>query len=173
MRLIVDRPQMVLQVLSGQGRVANDMYAPLDPGYNHALPQRHQDIEQAKSLLKQAGQEGLSVQLTTSPVFNGVVQAAEVFAQQATPAGVKVKLNQVNTSVFYGPNYLKWPFAQDFWATREYLPQVAQGSAPAAPFNETHWPPKNAQGAQFTKLIAQATAELNAAQAQRAAAGRR
>jgi peptide/nickel transport system substrate-binding protein len=161
MRLIVDRPQMVLQVLSGQGRVANDMYAPLDPGYNHALPQRHQDIEQAKSLLKQAGQEGLSVQLTTSPVFNGVVQAAEVFAQQATAAGVKVKLNQVNTSVFYGPQYLKWPFAQDFWATREYLPQVAQGSAPAAPFNETHWPPKNAQGAQFTKLIAQATAELN------------
>jgi peptide/nickel transport system substrate-binding protein len=162
MRLIVDRPQMVLQVLSGQGRIANDMYAPLDPGYNHALPQRHQDIEQAKSLLKQAGQEGLSVQLTTSPVFNGVVQAAEVFAQQATLAGVKVKLNQVNTSVFYGPNYLKWPFAQDFWATREYLPQVAQGSAPAAPFNETHWPPKNAQGARFTKLIAEATAELNA-----------
>jgi peptide/nickel transport system substrate-binding protein len=162
MRLIVDRPQMVLSVLSGQGRIANDMYAPLDPGYNHALPQRHQDIEQAKSLLKQAGQEGLSVQLTTSPVFNGVVQAAEVFTQQATAAGVKVKLNQVNTSIFYGPNYLKWPFAQDFWATREYLPQVAQGSAPAAPFNETHWPPKNAQGAQFTKLIAQATAELDA-----------
>jgi peptide/nickel transport system substrate-binding protein len=161
MRLIVDRPQMVLQVLSGQGRVANDMYSPLDPGYNRALPQRHQDIEQAKSLLKQAGHEGLSVQLTTSPVFNGVVQAAEVFAQQATLAGVNVKLNQVNTSVFYGPNYLKWPFAQDFWATREYLPQVAQGSVAAAPYNETHWPPKNAQGARFTKLIAQATAELN------------
>jgi peptide/nickel transport system substrate-binding protein len=52
-------------------------------------------------------------------------------------------------------------FAQDFWATREYLPQVAQGSVPSAPFNETHWPPKNAQGAQFTKLINEATAELN------------
>ena len=51
--------------------------------------------------------------------------------------------------------------SQDFWATREYLPQVAQGTSAAAPFNETHWPPKNAQGARFTKLIAQATAELN------------
>ncbi|MFZ0386114.1 MAG: ABC transporter substrate-binding protein, partial [Solirubrobacteraceae bacterium] len=153
--------QMVLQVLSGQGRIANDMYSPLNAGYNHSLPQRHQDIEQAKSLLKQAGHEGLTVQLVTSPVFNGVVQAAEVFAQQALAAGVKVNLNQVNTSVFYGPNYLKWTFAQDFWATREYLPQVAQGSAPAAPFNECHWPPKNAQGTQFAKLIAQATAELN------------
>jgi peptide/nickel transport system substrate-binding protein len=163
MRLIVDRPQMVLQVLSGQGRVANDMYSPLDPAYNHSLPQRHQDIEQAKSLLKQAGHEGLSVQLVTSPVFQGVVQAAEVFAQQATAAGVRVKLNQVNTSVFYGPNYLSWTFAQDFWATREYLPQVAQGSVPSAPFNECHWPPKNAQGARFTKLINEATATLDAA----------
>jgi peptide/nickel transport system substrate-binding protein len=163
MRLIVDRPQMVLQVLSGQGRIANDMYSPLDPSYNHGLPQRHQDIEQAKSLLKQAGHEGLTVQLVTSPVFNGVVEAAEVFAQQAVAAGVKVNLDQVNTSIFYGPNYLKWAFAQDFWATREYLPQVAQGSAPAAPFNECHWPPKNAQGTQFSKLIAEAQAELNTA----------
>jgi peptide/nickel transport system substrate-binding protein len=161
MRLLVDRPQMVLQVLSGQGRIANDMYSPLDPAYNHALPQRHQDLEQAKSLLKAAGQEGLSIQLTTSPVFEGVVQAAEVFAQQALGAGVKVKLNQVNTSIFYGPNYLSWVFAQDFWATREYLPQVAQGSVPSAPFNECHWPPKNAQGERFTKLINEATATLD------------
>ncbi len=156
MRLIVDRPQMVTQVLSGEGRIANDMYAPYDPAYYSALPQRQQDIEQAKSLLKQAGHSGLTVQLTTSPVFQGVVQAAEVFAQQATAAGVKVKLNQVNTSVFYGPNYLKWPFAQDFWATREYLPQVAQGSLPASPFNETHW-----ANPTFIKLIAEAQAELN------------
>ena len=39
MRLIVDRPQMVEQVLSGQGRIANDMYAPFDPGYpTHPAP---------------------------------------------------------------------------------------------------------------------------------------
>ena len=163
MRLIVDRPQMVLQVLSGQGRIANDMYSPFDPAYNSSLPQRHADVEQAKSLLKQAGQEGLHVTLVTSPVFQGVVQCAEVFAQQALAAGVKVNLDQVNTSIFYGPQYLKWAFAQDFWATREYLPQVAQGSVPAAPFNECHWPPKNAQGTRFTKLINEATAELNTA----------
>ena len=84
MRLIVDRPQMVEQVLSGQGRIANDMYAPFDPGYPTHLPQRHQDLEQAKSLLKAAGHAGLTVQLTTAPVFQGVVQAAQVFAQQAT-----------------------------------------------------------------------------------------
>jgi peptide/nickel transport system substrate-binding protein len=156
MRLIVDRPQMVEQVLSGQGRIANDMYSPFDPGYPTHLPQRHQDLEQAKSLLKQAGHSGLTVQLTTAPVFQGVVQAAQVFAQQATGAGVNVKLQKLDTGTFYGDNYLKWTFAQDFWATRMYLPQVAQGSLPNSPFNETHWAdPK------FQKLIQQARAELD------------
>ena len=157
MRLIVNRPQMVEQVLSGQGRVANDMYSPFDPAYDSSLPQRSQDIAQAKSLLKSAGHAGLSVQLVTAPVFQGVVQAAQVFAQQASAAGVKVNLRKLDTGTFYGPNYLKWTFAQDFWATREYLPQVAQGSLPSSPFNETHW----GAGA-FEKLINQARAELDA-----------
>src|SRR5215218_8777610 len=44
-RLMADREQMVQQVLSGQGRVANDMYAPYDPCYAKDLPQRKQDLE--------------------------------------------------------------------------------------------------------------------------------
>lgn len=161
-RLIVNRPQMVEQVLSGQGRIANDMYAPYDPAYDSSLPQRAQDLEQAKSLLKQAGHSGLTVTLVTAPVFQGVVQAAEVFAQQATGAGVKVNLQKTDTGTFYGPNYLKWTFAQDFWATREYLPQVAQGSLPNSPFNETHWAFSGTQDATtFVNLINQARAELD------------
>jgi peptide/nickel transport system substrate-binding protein len=156
MRLIVNRPQMVEQVLSGQGRIANDLYAPFDPAYNSTLPQRHQDIAQAKSLLKAAGHADLAVQLVTAPVFQGVVQAAQVFAQQASAAGVKVSLRKLDTGTFYGPNYLKWAFAQDFWATREYLPQVAQGSLPSSPFNETHW-----GAGKFSTLINQARAELD------------
>ena len=46
---------MVKQVISGYGRVANDMYAPFDPDYLEQLPQRKQDLEQAKSLLKAGG----------------------------------------------------------------------------------------------------------------------
>ena len=57
-RLIVDRKQMVQQVLSGQGRIGNDLFARYDPSYANDLPQREQDLEQAKSLLKQAGKRG-------------------------------------------------------------------------------------------------------------------
>jgi peptide/nickel transport system substrate-binding protein len=155
-RLIVDREQMVQQVLSGQGRIANDLYAPYDPAYASDLPQRKQDLEQAKSLLKQAGREGLSVELVTAPVFQGIVEAAQVFAQQAKGAGVDVKVRKVDSGTFYGDNYLKWAFAQDFWATRAYLSQVAQGDLPESPFNETHW-----KDPKFIDLIQQARAEVD------------
>ncbi|HYV78056.1 MAG TPA: ABC transporter substrate-binding protein, partial [Streptosporangiaceae bacterium] len=59
MRLIVDRKGMLEQVNSGFGFIGNDLYAPFDPGYDHSLPQRQQDIAQAKSLLKAAGHANL------------------------------------------------------------------------------------------------------------------
>jgi peptide/nickel transport system substrate-binding protein len=158
MRLIVDRDQMVAQVLSGFGSVANDLYGRYDPAYNKDLPQRKQDLEQAKALLKQAGQENLTVELVTAPVFQGIVEAAQVFAEQAKGAGVTVKVRRVDTGTFYGDNYLKWPFAQDFWATRTYLAQVAQGDLPNSPFNETHW----GEG-RFERLINEARGEVDEA----------
>ena len=144
-RLIVDRQQMIDQAFNGRGGLGNDMYAPYDPGYPKDLPQRVQDLEQAKSLLKQAGYDNnLNVELVTSTaVGGGAVEAAQVFAQQATGAGVTVKVNKTDPTVFYGDNYLKWTFADDFWGTRGYLAQTTQGSLPSAPYNETHW--KNAK----------------------------
>jgi peptide/nickel transport system substrate-binding protein len=155
-RWLVDREQMVQQVLSGQGRVANDLYAPYDDCYADDLPQRKQDLDKAKSLLKQAGQSDLRVELVTGDIFRGVVEAAQVFAEQAKGAGVQVKVRKVDTGTFYGDNYLSWPFAQDFWSTRTYLTQVAQGSLPDSPFNETHWDNK-----EFQTLIRQARGELD------------
>jgi len=155
-RLMVNRPQMVAQVLSGQGSVANDLYGRFDPAYDSSLPQRQQDLEQAKSLLKQAGQEGMKTTLVTAPVYGGIPEEAQAFAAMASGAGVTVNLNKTDSGTFYGDNYLKWTFAQDFWGPRRYLSQVAQGSLPNSPFNETHW-----ADPEFLKLIAQARAELD------------
>src|SRR5262249_40167875 len=109
------------------------------PCYASELPQRTRDIEKAKALLKEAGKEGLTVELVTSPVAAGLVEAAQVLAEQAKDAGITINVKKVDSGVFYGDDYLKWPFAQDFWFSRDYLSQVAQGSVPSAPFNETHW----------------------------------
>jgi len=156
MRLLVDRKQMVEQALSGQGTIANDLYSPFDPAYAKGLPQRHQDLDQAKSLLKAAGHENLEVELVTSSVAAGVVEAAQVLVEQARGAGVKINLRKVDSGVFYGDNYLKWAFAQDFWFTRDYLPQVSACALPGSPYNETHW-----DDAEFQKLIAEARKTLD------------
>jgi peptide/nickel transport system substrate-binding protein len=159
-RLIVDRDAMVSRVLAGQGRVANDLYAPFDPAYASDLPQRRQDLAAAKALLRQAGHASLQVELVTSPgIGAGMVAAAKLFATQASGAGVDVRVTTVDSGRFYGKkDYLNWVFAQDYWYTRNYLPQVAQGSLPAAPYNECHW-----ADPRFISLVTQARGELNAA----------
>jgi peptide/nickel transport system substrate-binding protein len=157
MRLIVDRNAMLEQVLSGHGHVGNDMYSPFDAAYPSDTPQREQDIEQAKSLLKQAGYENLTVDLHTTDGAAGMVDSANVFAQQAKAAGVTI--NVKNDPNYYGDQYLKLPFSVDFWGTRQYLPQVANGSIPTAPYNECHWPPKSGDGSDFVSLYNQALAE--------------
>jgi peptide/nickel transport system substrate-binding protein len=159
MRLIIDRQQILDQLGSGYGQIANDLYSPFDAGYNKDLPQREQDIDQAKSLLKAAGKDGLTVDLHTTNGAAGMVELASVFASQAKQAGVNITVK--NDPNYYGDAYLKLAFAVDFWGTRGYLNQVQQGSLPNSPYNETHWPPKSGEGSNFGDLYKQALAETD------------
>ncbi len=157
-RLIADRPQMLEEALAGYGRVANDLYAPFDPDYLHEA-QRAQNIAQAKSLLKAAGKENLTVALPTSEVATGLNEMCQVFAQQAKAAGVTVKVNVLDATTFNN-GFKKWTFSPDFWGTRNYLPQVGQSTAKGSPYNECHWPPS---GSNFQSLYLQALGEQDTA----------
>jgi peptide/nickel transport system substrate-binding protein len=139
-RLIANRPQMVAQGLAGHGKIGNDLYGIFDEAFASDLPQRKQDIDKAKSLLKAAGKDGLSVDLQTTNGALGMNEGAQVFAQQAKAAGVTVNVKILDSGAFYGNQYLKWPLSTDFWGSRNYLSQVAAGSLPTSPYNETHWP---------------------------------
>ena len=157
MRLIVDRQQMIDQALSGYGSLGNDLYGIFDEAYPSDWEQREQDIDQAKSLLKSAGQEGLQVELFTGPDIGSVaVAAASLFAEQAKAAGVDVKVTKKPT--FYDDQYLSYPFALDFWNTRLYVPQAGACATPGAAYNETHWDNKD-----FNDLINSAVKEVDSA----------
>lgn len=152
-RLIVNRPEMIQQVLGGHGTLGNDLYSPLDPCYNDTLPQRKQDIAQAKALLAAAGKSNLTVDLYTSAGISGTaVQEAQVFAQQAKAAGVTVNLKVLDSNAYWG-GYLDYAFSQSFWYTRDFLPQTEAGSLPSSPYNESAW-----NDANFIKLVGQARA---------------
>lgn len=139
LRLAVDRPQLQKVVYGGYGFLGNDIFGITDPLYDHSIPQRVYDPEKAKSLLKKSGHEGLTVQLVTSDIKTGAIESATVFKQQAAAAGITINLNTVTSTTFFGPNYLKWTFAQDWWSGYPYLRQAGYSMVPGAPWDETHW----------------------------------
>jgi peptide/nickel transport system substrate-binding protein len=148
-RLMVDRNQINEVVYGGTGLIGNDVFGRFDPAYDSALPQRQQDIAQAKFLLKKAGHEDLSIQITTADIGPGATLLAQVFKQQASAAGVKVGIT--TSADFYGKDWLSYLFTQDYWFTQSYLAQVAQTTLPHSPYWETHF-----DDPQFTQLYAKA-----------------
>ena len=157
LRLIVDRKQMLDVVFRGRGTVGNDVFGIWSPSYDHSIPQRVQDIDKAKSLLKAAGHPDLSLELITGDIQGGIVAAAQVFVQQASAAGVTVNIRKVTPNQFFAAhNYTFWPFAQDWWFYNFYLPQVALTTLPGAPGNETHW-----ANPRYISLYKQAIAQPN------------
>jgi peptide/nickel transport system substrate-binding protein len=88
--LIADREELVDGALSGAGVLGNDLFGKGYEYYADGLPQREQDLDKARALLKQAGAENLRVTLDTSAVAAGFTEAASIFRDQAKKAGVTI-----------------------------------------------------------------------------------
>lgn len=152
-KLMVNRKKMNEVVYAGKGLVGNDICGYGDPAYNSALPQREQDIEKAKSLLKAAGHgSGLSVQLVTTALSQGMTAEAQVFAQQAKAAGVNVSLRELTLTNFFN-GYLKYTFSQDYNYAGFVLGEAPLLLLGTAPYNETKW-----KDPVYEKLYKEATA---------------
>ena len=85
-KLIADRKALVESAISGYGTVGNDIFGAGLPFYDKSLPQREQDIDKAKSLLKAAGQSDLKIQLNTSADLPGLRRGGDA-ARAAGQAG--------------------------------------------------------------------------------------
>lgn len=157
LRLVVDRKQMLDQVFGGYGQIGNDVFGITDPLFPKDLPQREQDIPQAKSLLKTAGQSDLRLELITTDSAPGMVNAATVFATQAKAAGVNVSIKKQNQTDYFSNSYLKVPFSQDYNPTNTYLIGVSQWTAGLkAPYNPTFF-----NDPKFLSLYSQATSTID------------
>jgi peptide/nickel transport system substrate-binding protein len=137
LRLAVDRPQFNDALFGGLGSIGNDIYGAIDPAYK-SIPQREQDIEQAKSLLRSAGQSDLTVTLYSAATGPAAEAGASVFASQAKAAGITVNIATTPTTTFWAQDYTKVPFALSYWNALSYLIASAQGLAKGATFNEIH-----------------------------------
>lgn len=166
-KLLADRPALVEGALSGYGTPANDIFAPGVDYFDDSLV-RSQDVEQAKSLLKAAGQEGFRATLATSNAFTGFVESATLFAQQAKAAGVTIDIKQIPSSSYYTPGggYGVRQFGTDFGGNAvPSLTAAAFVLLPESNENLSHWGSQPG-GPANVKLIREAMAALDPAKAE-------
>jgi len=140
-KLLADRQQIVDQAFSGFGEIANDLPGKQDPVFASDIPQRNQDIEQAKSLLKQAGQSDLRTELVVSPgISPGVVETAQVLAEQAKAAGVTIEVNSIaDAGTFFTKYWYQTPFKFSYFGTETLYEHIGYSLLPTSTYNISNW----------------------------------
>ncbi len=100
--LAIDRNALVDGLWEGRAEIGNDSpFAPLYPSTDTSVPQREQDIEQAKQLLADAGAEGFTVQLDTWDGFE-IPDLAQLVKNAAAEIGVTINLKITDAATYYG-----------------------------------------------------------------------
>lgn len=150
LKMVLDRNEMVTNILLGFGSVGDDVMGKGLPSYNTDLPQRPHDPEQAASLLKQAGVQNMHLTLPTSNAEPGMLPSAVAFKSAATAAGINLTLQQIESGTYFSNNlYLKAPFYMTNWG-QSFESWASDALLKNSPYNETHW--YNSQwAAQFLK----------------------
>jgi peptide/nickel transport system substrate-binding protein len=101
--LSIDRQALVDGLWEGQADIGNDSpFGPLYPQTDPNVPQREQDLDQAKQLLADAGQEGgFEVQLDTWNGFE-IPDLAQLVKNYAEQIGVRINLKITDAGTYYG-----------------------------------------------------------------------
>ncbi|MCX2725612.1 ABC transporter substrate-binding protein [Roseibium salinum] len=159
LKLAMNRDDIIEKITFGAATKANDFHhSPAQPYWPEDIPQREYDPDQAKSLLKKAGAEGLSVSLSTADsVYAGAVDMAVLYAEHAKAAGININVVREPNDGYYSDVWLKKPFCLVSWGARP-TPDVMYTLAykEDAAWNESHW-----QNERFNELLLQAKAELD------------
>jgi peptide/nickel transport system substrate-binding protein len=101
--LTLNRPGMISSLMSGHAVLGNDSpFAPKFPSTNLSVPQRKQDIAQAKKLLAQAGHPRGFHATYTSEITLEMPGLAQIVQQNAKLAGIDFKLDILQQSSYYG-----------------------------------------------------------------------
>ena len=120
LKLAVDREALLKLVLQGHGALGNDHPIGSANRFHAAdIPQREYDPEKARWHLKQAGQEGLKVQLYAGEIFDGAVDSAVLYREHAAKAGIELEVVRVPTDGYWSSIWLQKPWMRRlFWSGR-------------------------------------------------------
>ena len=169
--LLLNRDNVVKGLMEEKADYGNDSpFAPVYPSTDTSVPQRKQDVEQAKALLSEAGVSNVDVELRTWTVFE-VPQYAQLIQQDLKAAGINVKLNITDAASYYGDAvYGQSPWLDSTFGITEYghrgVPNVFLG-APLR--SDGTWNSAHFKNKKYDQLAADYVAAVDL-QSQRAAA---
>jgi peptide/nickel transport system substrate-binding protein len=170
--LTLDRPAIIQALFKGYADLGNDSpFAPVYPSTNTSVPQRKQNIAQAKSLLAAAGHpNGFSTHLATESVAE-IPELAQIVAQSAKAIGVTIGLTVTTSSTYYGSaTFGSSPWLDSIMSLVDYGHRGVPNAFLTAALETTDattgtgaWNAAHFNNAQFDKLVSQyvATADLS------------
>jgi peptide/nickel transport system substrate-binding protein len=161
--LSIDRAALVDGLWEGRAEIGNDSpFAPLFPSTDTTVPQREQDLDQARQLLADAGMEGFEVQLDTWDGFE-IPDLAQLVKNYAQEIGVTVNLKITDSGTYYGDGVFgKSPWLDSVMGITDYghrpVPNVYLSSVYTS---EGTWNAAHFKNPQADQLIAQYVAALD------------
>jgi peptide/nickel transport system substrate-binding protein len=159
LKLAINRDEIIEKIAFGAATKGNDFHhSPAQPYFPEGIEQREYDPDQASSLLKRAGAEGLTVNISTADsLFSGAVDMAVLYQEQAKAAGININVVREPNDGYYSEVWLKKPFQMVSWGARP-TPDVMYTLAykDDAAWNESRW-----QNDRFNELLLQAKSELD------------
>jgi len=161
LKYAIDREALLKTVFSGYGAIGNDQ--PITPAYryhNPNLPPRPYDPDRAHHHFKKSGVEAVPIDFRTSDAaFNGSVDLAVLYQQQAAKAGITLNIVREPSDGYWTQVARKKPWYTSYWsgrASEDTMFTVAYSGG--NPLNDTHW-----NHAEFNKLLVAARLEADEA----------
>ena len=159
LKLAINREEIIQKIAFGTATIGNDFHhSPAMPYWPDDIPQHTYDPDQAKSLLKNAGHDSLSVNLSVADsVYSGAVDMCVLYSEHAKAAGININVVREPNDGYYSDVWLKKPWCAVQWGARP-TPDVMYSLAykDDAAWNESHW--KNPR---FNELLRAAKSELD------------
>ncbi len=160
LKYAINRQEMVDKILDGFGGVGNDI--PVNAAYPlfTPLPQREYDAAKAAEHYKASGHDGSPIVLIVADTaFPGAVDAAALFQQSATAAGIPLEIQRVPDDGYWSDVWNVKPFCASYWGGRPVQDQMwSTAYLSTADWNDTKYFNKD-----LDALILEARAETDTA----------
>ncbi|OIH93917.1 peptide ABC transporter substrate-binding protein [Curtobacterium sp. MCBA15_001] len=156
MKLAYDPKAIVQTALQGTGSPGWDNPVPPQLAAFLDVPREH-DPDKARSLLKQAGRDGLATSIYTSSYESVFTPLAVAYRDQVAEAGIDLRIENASSDSYYTQIWMQKPLMVSYWFTGRPIDQLLnQIFRTGSSYNESAW-----SNPAFDTLLDQARAEMD------------